>query len=79
LLPILDAINEIQLYTDSADLKTFLTNSMMRFACVKQIEIIGETANYITPKTKLIFSDLEWGQIVGMRHNSCPRIFRNGL
>jgi uncharacterized protein with HEPN domain len=40
---------------------------MMRFACVKQIEIIGEAANYITPETKAIFSDLEWGQIVGMR------------
>ena len=68
LLHILEAINEIELYTNSTDLKDFLANSMMRFACVKQIEIIGEAANYITPKTKLIFSDLEWGQIVGMRH-----------
>lgn len=41
---------------------------MMRFACIKQIEIIGEAANLITPETKLIFSDLEWKQIIGMRH-----------
>lgn len=68
LLHILEAINEIQLYTSSADIKNFLENSMMRFACVKQIEIIGEAANYITPETKSIFSDLEWSQIVGMRH-----------
>ena len=40
---------------------------MMRFACVKQIEIIGEAANYITPEIKATFSDLEWTQIIGMR------------
>jgi uncharacterized protein with HEPN domain len=68
LLHILEAITEIQSYTDHTDLKTFLENSMMRFACVKQIEIIGEAANYITPETKAIFSDLEWNQIIGMRH-----------
>ncbi|WP_426669948.1 DUF86 domain-containing protein [Mucilaginibacter sp. McL0603] len=68
LLHILDAINEIQLYTETTNLKSFLANSMMRFACVKQIEIIGEAANYITPETKAMFTDLEWSQIVGMRH-----------
>jgi len=41
---------------------------MMRFACIKQIEIIGEAANSITSETKAIFTDLEWKQIIGMRH-----------
>jgi len=68
LLHILEAIEEIQTYTSSADLKTFLANSMMRFACVKQIEIIGEAANSITPETRSTFSELEWKQIIGMRH-----------
>ncbi len=68
LLHILEAINEIQLYTSKTDLKSFLKNSMMRFACVKQIEIIGEAANTITPETRAIFTDLEWKQIIGMRH-----------
>ena len=65
---ILEAIDEIQRYTENVELKSFLANSMMRFACVKQIEIIGEAANYITPGTKAFFSDLEWRQIIGMRH-----------
>jgi uncharacterized protein with HEPN domain len=68
LLHILDAINEIQLYTSNIVLKAFLENSMMRFACVKQIEIIGEAANMISPETKAIFTDLEWKQIIGIRH-----------
>jgi len=68
LLHIKDAIAEIETYTNNTDLKTFLSNSMMRFACVKQIEIIGEAANFITPETKALFSDIEWKQIMGMRH-----------
>jgi uncharacterized protein with HEPN domain len=53
---ILDAIAEIEGYTVNIDLKDFLANSMMRFASIKQIEIIGEAANYITPETKTLFS-----------------------
>lgn len=41
---------------------------MMRYASIKQIEIIGEAANYITEETKVKFTDLAWKQIIGMRH-----------
>lgn len=68
LLHILDAINEIQSYTENIAIQSFLENSMMRFACVKQIEIIGEAANYISQETKNLFTDTEWRQIIGMRH-----------
>ena len=68
LLHILEAIDEIQVYTLNTSIKDFLSNSMMRFASVKQIEIIGEAANYITPETKEKFTDLEWSSIIGMRH-----------
>jgi len=66
---ILDTIAEIEGYTINVELKDFLANSMMRFASIKKFEIIGEAANYITPETKALFSDIEWKQIVGMRHN----------
>ncbi|MEI9912568.1 MAG: DUF86 domain-containing protein [Bacteroidota bacterium] len=64
----LEAIKEIESYTNAAGLPEFLANSMMRFASVKQIEIIGEAANYISSATKDKFSDIEWSQITGMRH-----------
>lgn len=65
---ILDAITEIENYTTNIPLSEFLANSMMRFASIKQIEIIGEAANYITTETKSLFSEIEWKQIIGMRH-----------
>ena len=68
LLHILEAVDEIQAYTLHTSIQDFLSNSMMRFACVKQIEIIGEAANYITEETKAKFSGLEWSSIIGMRH-----------
>ena len=68
LLHIIEAIEEIQNYTSNTAIKDFLANSMMRFACVKQIEIIGEAANYISEETKAKFSDVEWSSIIGMRH-----------
>src|ERR1700739_3905669 len=68
LLHIVDSISEIESYSRNISLKEFLANSMMRFACVKQIEIIGEAANLISAETKSLFSDVEWKQIIGMRH-----------
>ncbi len=68
LLHILEAIKEIESYTGDADLNEFSRNSMMRFASIKQIEIIGEAANYISQEVKDQFSDIQWKQITGMRH-----------
>ena len=68
LLHILDAITEIENYTSNIDIETFLKNSMMHFASIKQIEIIGEAANYISEETKNKFSEIEWRQITGLRH-----------
>jgi uncharacterized protein with HEPN domain len=65
---ILDAIREIESYTAGIDLTVFLSNSMMRFASIKQIEIIGEAAAYISEQTKQRFTEIQWKQIIGMRH-----------
>lgn len=68
LLHILDAIVEIESYIKDKSLNDFLNNSMMRFASIKQIEIIGEAANLITKEAKEKFTEIEWSQITGMRH-----------
>lgn len=65
---ILDAIIEIENYIMDAEFSEFMNNSMMRFACIKQMEIIGEAGNQITGETKGKFSEIEWKQIVGMRN-----------
>lgn len=41
---------------------------MMRFACIKQLEIIGEASGHISEEIKTQFSEIEWSQIKGMRN-----------
>ena len=41
---ILDAIGEIESYLQNADFDVFLGNSMMRFACIKQMELSARQA-----------------------------------
>ena len=65
---ILDAILEIESYSLNTDFNEFIKNSMMRFASIKQLEIIGESSNHISQETKNSFSTVDWAQIVGMRN-----------
>ncbi|MBK8685161.1 MAG: DUF86 domain-containing protein [Bacteroidetes bacterium] len=68
LLHILDSIREIEIYISNTDLETFAGNSMMRFATIKQIEIIGEAANSLTDEIKVKYNQVQWKQIIGLRH-----------
>ena len=65
---ILDAIEEIEKYLSEVDFDVFVKTSMIRFACIKQMEIIGEASNHISAELKSKFTDIEWVQIVGMRN-----------
>ena len=65
---ILDAITEIESYLINTDFSDFMDNSMMRFACIKQMEIIGEASNHISDDIKSRFSQIEWAQLNGMRN-----------
>lgn len=65
---IYDAIIEIESYLIGADFDKFMNDSMMRFACIKQMEIIGEASNHVSEEIKQQFSEIEWDQIVGMRN-----------
>lgn len=68
LLHILVSIKEIESYTSKVSINEFLANSMMKFASIKQIEIIGEAANYISEETKNKLTEIQWKQIIGLRH-----------
>lgn len=53
---IFDAILEVESYLLHANFETFISHSMMRFACIKQLEIIGEASNHISLEVKTQFS-----------------------
>ncbi|KAB7731899.1 DUF86 domain-containing protein [Rudanella paleaurantiibacter] len=68
ILHVLEAIDEIEQYVRLVTFETFLGNSMMRFACIKQLEIIGEACNHVEQETRAKYPDVEWRKIIGLRH-----------
>lgn len=65
---IFDAILEIESYIGGSNYDSFLSNSMMQFASVKQLEIIGEAANHLTPRFKILFNEIQWREIIDLRN-----------
>ena len=65
---ILEAIGEIENYLQDVDFATFERNSMMKFACIKQLEIIDEATHLITSLLKEKYHNIQWLQIVGLRN-----------
>jgi uncharacterized protein with HEPN domain len=65
---IFDAIKEIENYISNSSYEDFQSNSMMQFATVKQLEIIGEASNQITEHLKKLYKEIEWREIVGLRN-----------
>jgi uncharacterized protein with HEPN domain len=41
---------------------------MMVYACIKQLEIVGEAANHLSNSITSKYQDVEWKQIVGLRN-----------
>ncbi len=68
LLHILDAIREIFSYTNNVSKDEFKTNSMIFYATIKQMEIIGEAANNLSDEIREKHDEIEWRLIVGLRN-----------
>jgi uncharacterized protein with HEPN domain len=72
---VLDAIAEIESYLQNVSLQEFLSNSEKRFATIKQLEIVGEACNRISPTIKEQHSQVEWNNIIGFRNISIHEYF----
>lgn len=68
LLHILQAIDNIMRFTEGKELEEFTDDSILFFAVVKIIEIIGEAAYKLTSEFKDSHPMTPWKQIIGMRH-----------
>ena len=63
-----DAINNVNSYMKDQSEKDLENNSMLFYAVVKNIEIIGEAAYKLTNEFKETHPDTPWRQIISMRH-----------
>ena len=68
LIHMIEAINNIFEFIGDRSFEDFRNNKMLRFAIIKNLEIIGEAAYLLTKKFKLEHDIIEWNDIIGMRH-----------
>lgn len=68
LLHIRDAVLEIKDYTTGYDINSFSGESKTRYATIKQLEIIGESAYHLSDSLKAQFPNVAWNAIITLRH-----------
>ena len=65
---IVEAIDNIFEFTNGVTFDEYAKNKILRFAVIKNLEIIGEAAYLLTKTFKEEHSEIEWINIIGMRH-----------
>jgi len=64
----LDAVKQIQLYTENIDFESFETNAMMQDACIRQLSIMGEAGARLSEELRSANHMLRWKEIIGFRN-----------
>jgi uncharacterized protein with HEPN domain len=68
LLHILEAIDNIFEFVGDMNFEEYKSNKILRFAVIKNLEIVGEAAYLITKDFKIAHPEIEWTEIIDMRH-----------
>lgn len=68
LLHIKQSIDNINQFLSGKSAEDFLTDQMLYFAIVKNLEIIGEAAYMLTLEFREAHTETDWKDIIHMRH-----------
>lgn len=65
---ILDAIQNIENFSSNKTKEDFYNDLMYRFSVERQLEIIGEAANNISPLLQTSYPQIPWEKIISFRN-----------
>ena len=65
---ILEAIDNLHEFTQGVTFEQFCENKILKFAVIKNLEIIGESAYMLTKEFIVAHNDINWSAIISMRH-----------
>jgi uncharacterized protein with HEPN domain len=68
LLHMIEAIDNIYEFIEGKSFEIYKNDKILRFAIIKNLEIIGEAAYLLTKEFKNSHNSVEWNDIIGMRH-----------
>lgn len=64
----IESIDNIFEFVEGKSFETFRNDKILRFAVIKNLEIVGEAAYLLTKDFKAKHLTVEWNDIIGMRH-----------
>jgi uncharacterized protein with HEPN domain len=64
---ILEAIADVEAFTDGVDFQSFQGNKEKVFAVVKLLEIIGEAVKQIPDERRVNYPEIRWKSVAGMK------------
>ncbi len=65
---IMEAIDRIARFLEGVSYEKFLSDPVLYYAIVKNIEIVGEAAYMLTDTFRDSHNEIEWPMIIRMRH-----------
>ncbi|MCD4793008.1 MAG: DUF86 domain-containing protein [Bacteroidales bacterium] len=65
---IIESIDNIFEFTENLKFTDFENNKMLKFAVIKNLEIIGEASNLLTKELKEKHNKIQWHLIIGLRN-----------
>lgn len=76
---ILDAIQNIDEYTQGLDFGKFKDNKLIKDAVIRNLEIIGEAAKNIPEEIRNKYPQIKWREITGLRDILAHKYFEIDL
>ena len=65
---IFEAIEKALEFTENVSFDEYKTNTMLRYAVIKCLEIVGEASYKLTNEFREQHREIEWKKIIAMRH-----------
>lgn len=62
------SIEELETFTKNVSIEDFTNTPMIKWASIKELEIIGEATNHISQETQNLAPTIPWKKIIGMRN-----------
>lgn len=64
----IEAIENISEFTEGKSFEMFENDKILKFAVIKNLEIIGEAAYLLSKEFKVNHRSIEWQDMIAMRH-----------
>jgi uncharacterized protein with HEPN domain len=64
----IESIDNVFEFVNGKTFDSYRNDKILRFAVIKNLEIIGEAAYLLTKEFKRKHNEIEWDDMIGMRH-----------